>query len=149
MRSPHDVPTSPHISLAGAHGLPGPIGTMKEPEFKLAPTPAQLGKAPLQRRQSMGKHFLIFVILFNPLHFLLVLTLFFCFITGFLVAVAAATATTTSSSVVSGHECLPSSVPSCEEPTTPSEPLASPRTKKACSKKNKEDGMDKYVVFHV
>lgn len=24
-------------------------------EFKLAPTPAQLGKAPLQRRQSMGK----------------------------------------------------------------------------------------------
>lgn len=26
-------------------------------EFKLAPTPAQLGKAPLQRRQSMGKIF--------------------------------------------------------------------------------------------
>lgn len=26
-------------------------------EFKLAPTPAQLGKAPLQRRQSMGKTF--------------------------------------------------------------------------------------------
>lgn len=28
-------------------------------EFKLAPTPAQLGKAPLQRRQSMGMNFLI------------------------------------------------------------------------------------------
>lgn len=34
--------------------------SLNEPQnhaFKLAPTPAQLGKAPLQRRLSMGKSF--------------------------------------------------------------------------------------------
>ena len=31
------------------------VGTNKGP-FMLAPTPAQLGRAPLQRRQSMGKN---------------------------------------------------------------------------------------------
>jgi hypothetical protein len=35
-----------------------PDGIKKE--FKLAPTPAQLGKAPLQRRQSMGRSLKLF-----------------------------------------------------------------------------------------
>ncbi|XP_031336738.1 putative transcription factor capicua isoform X2 [Photinus pyralis] len=46
--SPIEVPILPHTT--------GEIVTAAEPDkqFKLAPTPAQLGRAPLQRRQSMA-----------------------------------------------------------------------------------------------
>lgn len=46
----------PPVSAAASEMLP-PISDIldENQEFKLAPTPAQLGKAPLQRRQSMGK----------------------------------------------------------------------------------------------
>lgn len=51
MKSPQNVPPSPHAVATSESNS----GTLQEDkEFKLAPTPAQLGKAPLQRRQSMG-----------------------------------------------------------------------------------------------
>lgn len=54
MKSPANMPQSPHATADVANDVPS--GTLQEDkEFKLAPTPAQLGKAPLQRRQSMGK----------------------------------------------------------------------------------------------
>lgn len=50
-KSPVNVPPSPHAVSNDANS-----GALQEDkEFKLAPTPAQLGKAPLQRRQSMGR----------------------------------------------------------------------------------------------
>lgn len=54
-------PPSTTISTSVSDMLP-PISDIlfsepKNQEFKLAPTPAQLGKAPLQRRQSMGKYY--------------------------------------------------------------------------------------------
>lgn len=48
-KSPLNVPQSPQ------HPISGDLNSSEDKEFKLAPTPAQLGKAPLQRRQSMGK----------------------------------------------------------------------------------------------
>lgn len=48
-RSPRNVPPSPKSNSGEASAI------AEDKEFKLAPTPAQLGKAPLQRRQSMGK----------------------------------------------------------------------------------------------
>lgn len=52
VKSPLNVPPSPHTAVSNEISS----GALQEDkEFKLAPTPAQLGKAPLQRRQSMGK----------------------------------------------------------------------------------------------
>lgn len=47
LKSPSEVPQSPRITIAETV-----TSQESEKEFKLAPTPAQLGKAPLQRRQS-------------------------------------------------------------------------------------------------
>lgn len=52
-----DISTNKSYSMDEAQ--PNDIGPSKGP-FMLAPTPAQLGRAPLQRRQSMGKTSLIF-----------------------------------------------------------------------------------------
>lgn len=49
IKSPSEVPQSPRLSNSESI-----IIQETDKEFKLAPTPAQLGKAPLQRRQSMG-----------------------------------------------------------------------------------------------
>lgn len=49
IKSPSEVPSSPHGNNSDSSS-----STEIKREFKLAPTPAQLGKAPLQRRQSMG-----------------------------------------------------------------------------------------------
>lgn len=98
--------------------------TETKKEFKLAPTPAQLGKAPLQRRQSMGKTLDLMLPTCQSLSIF--------------------PAPTTSNN----NNSQPSS-----EPTTPLPPpnnvnsqsdcLISPVTKKSLFKRNKEDGMDK------
>ncbi|GJQ67993.1 hypothetical protein Trydic_g10649 [Trypoxylus dichotomus] len=49
IKSPSEVPSSPHGNNSDSSS-----STEIKREFKLAPTPAQLGKAPLQRRQSMA-----------------------------------------------------------------------------------------------
>lgn len=46
MKSPSEVPASPRITHSE-----NILNQESDKEFKLAPTPAQLGKAPLQRRQ--------------------------------------------------------------------------------------------------
>lgn len=57
-------PPLPAVSTSVPDALPRISDILQnEPqnqEFKLAPTPAQLGKAPLQRRQSMGKKSLLY-----------------------------------------------------------------------------------------
>lgn len=49
IKSPSEVPASPRLNNSDIN-----INQESDKEFKLAPTPAQLGKAPLQRRQVMG-----------------------------------------------------------------------------------------------
>lgn len=49
IKSPSEVPASPRLNNSE-----NVLSQETDKEFKLAPTPAQLGKAPLQRRQSMG-----------------------------------------------------------------------------------------------
>ncbi|KRT79820.1 hypothetical protein AMK59_7148 [Oryctes borbonicus] len=49
IKSPSELPSSPHGNNSDSSS-----STEIKKEFKLAPTPAQLGKAPLQRRQSMA-----------------------------------------------------------------------------------------------
>lgn len=51
--SPPNVPPSPH-AVPNVSSDQNSAALQEDKEFKLAPTPAQLGKAPLQRRQSMG-----------------------------------------------------------------------------------------------
>lgn len=48
---PSEVPVQIHTAALDTVSVAEP-----DKQFKLAPTPAQLGKAPLQRRQSMGKY---------------------------------------------------------------------------------------------
>lgn len=46
-----EIPQSPHMNNSDSSAV-----SDVNKEFKLAPTPAQLGKAPLQRRQSLGEN---------------------------------------------------------------------------------------------
>lgn len=50
INSPSEVPVPSHVTTSDIISIIEP-----DKQFKLAPTPAQLGRAPLQRRQSMGK----------------------------------------------------------------------------------------------
>lgn len=55
VKSPVNVPPSPHaVPNVNINSDTNTGALQEDKEFKLAPTPAQLGKAPLQRRQSMG-----------------------------------------------------------------------------------------------
>lgn len=56
VKSPVNVPPSPHAvsNVNASSNETNTTALQEDKEFKLAPTPAQLGKAPLQRRQSMG-----------------------------------------------------------------------------------------------
>lgn len=92
-------------------------------EFKLAPTPAQLGKAPLQRRQSMGKYL-------NR----------------------ARNRLFDKRGLLATGGTLPNSEPAEYSPIVPMDDngcnqgessITSPSAKKSFFKKNKEDGMDK------
>ena len=57
IKSSSEMQSSQHLSTSES------ITSMEvKREFKLAPTPAQLGKAPLQRRQSLGKKFFITIL---------------------------------------------------------------------------------------
>lgn len=53
-QSNHGSSELPHKSYTFDESQNNDMGPNKGP-FMLAPTPAQLGRAPLQRRQSMGK----------------------------------------------------------------------------------------------
>ncbi|XP_022914927.2 protein capicua homolog isoform X2 [Onthophagus taurus] len=53
IKSPELIPSSPHLNNPETTPRHPVMAEHKE-EFKLAPTPAQLGQAPLQRRQSMA-----------------------------------------------------------------------------------------------
>ena len=50
-------PESGYCDGGGNHQSDTDCEVTEEKTFVLAPTPAQLGKAPLQRRQNMSKHF--------------------------------------------------------------------------------------------
>lgn len=113
-KSPLNVPQSPHADLSS--------GTLQEDkEFKLAPTPAQLGKAPLQRRQSLGTYLINISIPQKMLR------------TKYFTAVM-------SSSTQMTTETVP--VSNADDSQSESA-LISPSTKKSFFKKNIEDGMDK------
>lgn len=66
IKSPVNVPPSPH-AVPNVNSDTNTGALQEDKEFKLAPTPAQLGKAPLQRRQSMGSFYWFYVYLQNLL----------------------------------------------------------------------------------
>lgn len=101
------------------------IETHSEPqshEFKLAPTPAQLGKAPLQRRQSMGKS---------------------CLYSVWFESNTAVSAVFGSNNPQLGQDNSPLPTPTTLSDDNPNELLVSPLTKKSFFKRNIEDGMDR------
>jgi hypothetical protein len=57
--SPSQTDSYSVIESSASSGAPlNDLGAEENQTFILAPTPAQLGRAPLQRRQSMGLYFL-------------------------------------------------------------------------------------------
>lgn len=113
----------------------------EEPEHKkfiLAPTPAQLGRAPLQRRQKMGGGELNFRFFFK----------FEIFSKTFLAVSVSETATSNSQSIIMAPS-IPTSIPSALP--TPNSAVnddvqnqISPSMKKPFFKKHKDDNMDRY-----
>lgn len=113
INSPLEVPVPLHISDTVSIIEPNK-------QFKLAPTPAQLGRAPLQRRQSMGNF------------------IYTKFSTQLIIFPALGVPTSTSTVTT---DC--SSVRIAEHVITIEPPMISPSTKKSFFKKNVEDGMDR------
>ncbi|KAF5276672.1 hypothetical protein FQA39_LY06476 [Lamprigera yunnana] len=115
LNSPIEVPVLSHITTTDSVAVVEP-----DKQFKLAPTPAQLGRAPLQRRQSMGMSHLIWK-----------LEVRFMFL-----AIGVATTNVSSEHIAITTVDDSGQLDSC---------LMSPSTKKSFFKKNIEDGMDRVL----
>lgn len=114
MKSPSsEVPASPRLNNSDI------INSEADKEFKLAPTPAQLGKAPLQRRQSMGKCALLMHLYRVTFHLI--------------------------NSAVNSTTTVQNPENEVNASNEDNAGLVSPANKKSFFKKNVEDGMDRFL----